>query len=226
MSNNSRINVVLVSSAKYNLEYFTEIVFFSKSCRAWSDLPCPAYAQRGKTLEIDREFYEKRNLVSSSETKKRFTLFKTSKIIEIPIMVIGTSSLTFTDDYFRKYTIQKMIEADVMVMFYDKTQSGVRGLHDLIGIYSSYLKERENEQKQEGNNSDSKRKQPCLLIELIKPASDYELPDNGDVNIADQIGSFSDLILNDSNFYHISLEVSSIPPDIYRVIESMILDVV
>jgi hypothetical protein len=221
----SRINVVLITSAEYNLEFFVTNVFRNRRNNdgylTWSSGGNPAYSHSGMTIEIDRSLYD-REVKKKTTTNKLLSLFKfNDKIVEVPAMVISTSNLTFKNSDFYSYTIQKMIEADVLIMFYDKTAgSGLRGLHDLIEIYCRYLKEIENDEKR--NN----KTQPCLLIELNKPDSEYKNLETRDVSLADQIDSFRSLLTNDSKLYHIRLEVSAIPPDIYSVIKTMILEIV
>lgn len=226
----SSVNIVLVTSALYDLNYFTERVFFSDRVTdryqysTWKNEGDPAYSYRGKMIEIDRELYEKEYGMKSDKSKSssRFmSLFKFSKNkVEVPIMIISASGLTFKNDHFFNYTVKKLEEADILVMMYDRTETGIAGLHKLIDVFCRYLKNLENE------GIERKEKQPCLLIELIKPDSDYKDLETKDISIADQIEGFGSLLLNNSSLYYISLEASSIPPDIYSVIKSLILEVV
>jgi hypothetical protein len=133
-------------------------------------------------------------------------------------------------EYFNKYTVEKMKTADFLIMFYDKTE--YTGFHNLIDIYLKYIKEIEKVEEKEGqeekdkeDNEDIKhKKQVCLLIELIKPNSEYKTEYHKQVNLGDQIDGFRSLLTNDSTLHHLSLEVTTIPSDIYSVIKSMIID--
>jgi hypothetical protein len=219
----SRVNVVLITSATYNLEFFVRRVFWKRDGPDWDSNGDPAYAHSGMQVEIDRDLYDREFGIDKKKKKpNRLTsLFKFGdNKVEVPVMVISTSHLTFTNEHFYNYTVQKMKEADVMIMFYDKTGTGNTGLHRLIEIYCKYREEIENDDEKELNS----RKQPCLLIELIKPDTDYKNIQSRDISLADQIDGFRSLILNNSGFYHICLEVTTIPPDIYSVIKSMILE--
>jgi hypothetical protein len=220
----TRINIVLITSAEYDLDFFVDTVFRdgSNSIRTWRSGGNPAYSHSGMTIEIDRNLYDREiKKKKKTTTNKILSLFKFGdNIVEVPAMVICASNMTFKNETFNSYTVQKMKEADILIMFYDKTDTGYSGLHNLIEIHCKYLKEIEEDDKL------NKKIQPCLLIELNKPDSEYKNLESMNVSLADQIDSFRSLLINDSKLYHICLQASTIPPDIYSVIKTMILEIV
>ena len=219
----SVVNIVLISSALYDLGFFVERVFRNKHyVTTWKSEGDPSNTHSSVLVDIDLDYYERELGLVVTDKKKPNRITSSFQIVDnklrIPITTIATSSRTFKSSVFYSSTIKKMLDANILIMFYDKTVMGHAGLHKLIDLYCSYVNEFFKRDSKE-------KKQPCLLIELIKPDSEYNDISNKDMNIADQIDSFQSLLVCDSNLYHICLEVSSIPPDIYSVIKSLILEV-
>jgi len=219
----SSINIVLITSAEYNLEFFTNKVFYSRKayvCPDWNSHPDPAYAIYNKNLELDKDIYDRRALMTPDKNEGLLAKIKSyvkNSVLVVPITICCTSSLTFKDKYFTNCTVNKMKTADILIMFYDKT--GYTGFHSLIDIYLRYI-----EEVYKRDDYIKSQKQVCLLIELIKPESEYKTEYHEEVNLGDQIDGFRSLLINDSSLHHLSLEVSTIPADIYSVIKSMIID--
>lgn len=234
MNDVHRVNVALMTSANYNLEYFARCVFLDgdpPEMLRWDTEPNPACSVLGTDVPIKEtkssgmlglrnyEQYLKLPQLSqlsqlahlshlpraktvSVETDESNKTVLATDVEKVPLMLYCLSPLTFSSDSFRKYALRKVDESEILLMFYRMDKQ--RTLHDLIHLYTEYVRGEEDLQHK-----------TIIMIGLnYSQQADYV----SGVDLSEQVNAFISSIDDNATVHHISIDVGIVPRDIYNIL--------
>lgn len=220
-----RVNVALMTSANYNLEYFTRCVFLDgdpSEMLRWDTEPNPACSVLGTDVPIKetknsgmlglrnyKQYLKLPHLphlprakTPSVETDESSKNVSVTDVEKVPLMLYCLSPLTFSSDSFRKYALRKVDESEILLMFYRMDKQ--RTLHDLIHLYTEYVRGEEDPQHK-----------TIIMIGLnYSQQADYV----SGVDLSEQVNAFISSIDNNATVHHISIDVGIVPRDIYNIL--------